>query len=1608
MAPPPPRVVIDLTAGAVTDEDDGERLPATPTSAPVAVYCQTIELLAPLYPEIKARTAATRAGDVAVFPVTFQRTEADWIKVVFPHVSSSPTNFQSPPLEKELACVNSTADGCRNCRFAQLLRGLLVLIEKRVFIVDAKYVVSFPAKRNAGGSDATNANTAASSASPRTKSNPGPPPIATIQLSVQLNERAPKSIHLKEFDFVVSHLQPAILSVVGYTRVRQEDPNAAEDAVKQAKQSSCHVMGCSLHQNDGKLPGLTSEKLFLSDVFQSLTAPANMNQMEIRDDATYLKRMKQPQREVIITDLPITALQLLVCMMNARDLAALSGVCSLFQHLSYEVAPGLNLVLYRHQQKALKFLLYREAPPSAHMSSIPHPFVFPPVRQPNMPISIDLVDGRILQELTPAAQDSRGGLFCDEPGLGKTITMLALLLRTKGQRVKAVTAPCTVPAERDGPLGRLRSSEARGRTVLPHTLIKSASTLIIVPDPLVEHWKYQIETHVEPGALNVYIDNGKTLPTCQQLATYDAVITSFTRLAQEWKWNRPVSALEARAPERYGFEDTARFIDGEIRGELSALLRIHWVRIVVDEGHKLGGTTETSQMRMARVFHAEKRWVMTGTPTPNTLQSADLRHMHGLLVFLQDAPYGNPDGKAWLKAVAKPFERNEPIAFLRVKHLLSRIMMRHTKHSIRDILPDPIRRVTIIDPTPKEYDVYNAVAASVRANLVATNYDPKYPGRLHLDSLLNPINRKYAKQVVSNLRTASCGGMVMKILMTQKALVEAVNYAKEKTQIEGERLTVVLDYIRKAQESGMSTPCGRCNRRFQLLMVIPCGHLCCADCTGDCMESMGPHCPICNTVFDIEIFQELQPGFEFAFEGSGPLDDLTQQGAGARFHQREREEERRQNLRAWQERQRNGEPRVPRPFLAINYLRDFDIVDASKALYVVARVKELKQEYANAYAEASNSRTYAPRHLKAIVFSQFNEHIWSVKIAFAQQGIPTADFIGGVSSVHRMKYLAEFRNDPKVNVLLLTEMGSHGLDLSFVTHMFLMEEIWDKSLEKQVVSRAHRMGARQAVVVEQLVMRDTIEGVLLRMNDQILKRQERRLEAEEAEMEVEMALRYEEQLQQQHRHSNKLNGTGNLEGTFRLHHKSKKRHHKSASALLPKDANEKNKASRLQQQLYHVLQHLRLLNEDVVAEPGHVRFTIEDENGSIVRKGSHRMAAYKSSAGQLVMVPPVDAAPAFTTATSTSRASSSTQASGSGSMGSSQSTNVKAEPNRGPGTSTPSMATSPPKPPSSGGTSQTSKTKPTQPAQNHQPSVTVVRGNGNVIAPSSNSQPAVVKPELPRGENANSSSKTTASPSRSSNNAVAAAVAVKTERSSETCQVATQGTTTKAAQKMTSSSTSVKVERPQDKSSSHAQKYKVKQKEKREEKKKEKKKVSASTTSVVEKETSAPVAKKKKKATAPSMAPLVVKTESSTPVVAKHKPTAVPAPLAVKPEPAVQTVHSSPPTSSAMKPEPSRGQKRKRTQSQEDATAPSLGGSGTLHDPVLLVDSDDDPPIMAAPPTVPSVKYEASPAKRAAVTSQPSPASRKAQKRPIKRVTFERDESETESEYAPSDSMSDD
>jgi SNF2 family DNA or RNA helicase len=1029
--------------------------------------------------------------------------------------------------------------------------------------------------------------------------------------------------------------------------------------VADARRSVCHVVGCRLHLRGSQ----DSARLQLAEVFHSLTSQTSVKQMEVRDDTTYERRMRQQEGQaepdaghrVILTDLPTIALQNLVCMVNARDLAALSGVCSMFQHMAYEVVPGLNLVLYEHQRRGLKWMLRRESALASRHSDVPHPFVFPSTTSNQKGAAadakttvIDLVDYKLAKRAHTVVQDTRGGLFCDEPGLGKTITVLALILRTQGQRSNLrhtlESADLTASHGSGSSSGiALRSSQSqtRGRAVATSELVRSRASLIVVPDPLVEHWRYQIAMHVAPGALRVYVDKDEKneLPRNSKLARYDIVVTSFSRLTREWKFHRPASALETRMPDRYGFEDSSqRYADGQARGEVSSLLTVNWIRVIVDEGHKLGGQTPTNLMMMARLISAERRWVMTGTPTPNTLQSADLRHMHGLLVFLRNLPYGHPDGKAWNKAIARPFEQNERIAFYRLQHLLSRIMLRHTKESIQEILPEPVRQVVMLDPTPDEYEEYNAVAASVRANLVLSYMDPHEPGSKHFDSLMNPINRSSALIVVRNLRASTCTGAKMRVLLTQKSTSETLTMLTTKFKVDADLVRQAAEYMRRVVVPGLKTQCECCRRMLQILMLIPCGHLCCADCLEDTIVKDGYTCFQCHKQYDPEDLQRLQPGLEYSRvedeeeaedqpnnRGRGRRGGRARQGqqqtAGRPQNQQGGGQRQNRNQNGQHENGQRGAAPAPRPFIPIDLARDFDAIHASKAFYAVARIRELRDEFArgnSAPPSASDkpgktpilAHRRRPRYVKAIIFSQFKEHIWKIRIAFAQQGVKTANFIAGLKPELRMKELMRFRNDPSISVLLLTEIGSHGLDLSFVTHVFLMEEIWDKSLEQQVVSRAHRMGASQSVVVEQLVMRNSIETLMQTMNERGLDA----IREEEEEKEQQLLLSYfragisssvaaaspasfppASPARRPH------TGTGSMFG------KSSKKRKRQASGEASSHKDKDGKTSALQQRIHYVLSNLRLLDGSVCAEPGQVRFMVLNNNHKIIRRGIHMM-----------------------------------------------------------------------------------------------------------------------------------------------------------------------------------------------------------------------------------------------------------------------------------------------------------------------------------------------------------------------------------------------------------------
>lgn len=153
---------------------------------------------------------------------------------------------------------------------------------------------------------------------------------------------------------------------------------------------------------------------------------------------------------------------------------------------------------------------------------------------------------------------------------------------------------------------------------------------------------------------------------------------------------------------------------------------------------------------------------------------------------------------------------------------------------------------------------------------------------------------------------------------------------------------------------------------------------------------------------------------------------------------------------------------------------DWEDARTTKCGHLIARLRQLLE------SSTASEKVHQQSPVKVIVFSQYWMHVRLVATSLEQEGIKAEVFTENMKPSLRHEALANFQDDSSVVVLVMDKAGSVGLDLSFVSSVILMEPLNDPALEQQVVSRAHRMGARQPIYVETLVMKGTAEEDILR------------------------------------------------------------------------------------------------------------------------------------------------------------------------------------------------------------------------------------------------------------------------------------------------------------------------------------------------------------------------------------------------------------------------------------------------------------------------------------------------------------------------------------------------
>ncbi|KAF5536493.1 alpha-1,6-mannosyltransferase subunit [Fusarium napiforme] len=313
----------------------------------------------------------------------------------------------------------------------------------------------------------------------------------------------------------------------------------------------------------------------------------------------------------------------LASTIDINDHSELLDIIFSHQDLAEAAQPrSIRTPLKPHQKQALTFLLQRECgwawdgcrPDIWEVKDNGHESYF-----------YNTVSGAAQVEQPPQFY---GGIVADPMGLGKTLSMIALV-----------------------------ASDVRAEDIEPSSLpgvdieVSSGKTLIIVPAPLMGSWEEQLQRHCFPNSLPWRCHHNQSrLRVASDLDQIAIVLTTYHTVMTEWKKGK----------------DT----------DQSIIFTTKWKRVILDEAHYIRNIN--SQLSRAICsLGSVSRWAVTGTPIQNRLSD-----LTALFKFLRVHPYSE---KRHFDADISSFWKsgNDEKAVQRLKRITSCLLLRRPKTVIQ-------------------------------------------------------------------------------------------------------------------------------------------------------------------------------------------------------------------------------------------------------------------------------------------------------------------------------------------------------------------------------------------------------------------------------------------------------------------------------------------------------------------------------------------------------------------------------------------------------------------------------------------------------------------------------------------------------------------------------------------------------------------------------------------------------------------------------------------------------------------------------------------------------------------------------------------------------------
>lgn len=696
------------------------------------------------------------------------------------------------------------------------------------------------------------------------------------------------------------------------------------------------------------------------------------------------------------------------------------------------------------------------------------------------------------------------------------------------------------------PSSRKSLSSMTSRAYFERKLYPSSATLIIVPLALLEHWYEQILRHldlryflhaedrssmrgvvyldglgdivdVEAPLSKLLVRASVPIETERVLSSYLIVVTTLERCSLEHqaldKTGRSAgSAINVSGNKKQKNNNGSSGSRNVLMSsaEESPLLKIRWLRLIIDEGHEIGRLRNDPSVTRAfadaaeLITHiaAERRWIMSGTPTTGAHSDVGLHQLFRLLSFLRHPHYTVLNNeKDWNRSIIEPCLLQDPAAWAEVEALLRQLMVRHTKQDI-DLYP-PIyvtcNMEGISDPDDNILEQRSLRSDRAKANYIAETMRKAYQDWSRVRKSPDYVNlHEKMRRASTSLKPSE------QELLFKARRPKAIVFSQHKNDLQGvgHFLYMMLGDNDVCEHIGQysSAELSRFRHSKRKFRVCPlCGNSNSIT-SGDC----------CDKVLLLVEYQDVVPPpmptttaaatsgatSSSSSSSSAPSSSASNSSSSASssstsvFSMSDQVESVVAFPAGHGYRSAGGHyvghclcsrhgcfsgscTGYRNPFYRLHQQEthpNYALINESDVVgYLPGLPFQLNQE-----VFVTSAPGQGPRPDLLNIDDAATPKLWFGGRRGGRATIRQWRRCGGRSadhSWHGNKVLPDVPwtvEEEKASVMLLLPDGSTGLDLSFATHIFLLERIHDPALKSQIVSRAHRVGATGPVLVSLL------------------------------------------------------------------------------------------------------------------------------------------------------------------------------------------------------------------------------------------------------------------------------------------------------------------------------------------------------------------------------------------------------------------------------------------------------------------------------------------------------------------------------------------------------------